>query len=313
MATTVDSSWICATELQLNDVSGSIDTLQCKLNALEEKMVFMSNIIESSNDSISNQLSAATLWLEIIAIIIAIVGGVVGFYINRKKHQVEAMAKVIDEKKEIVDKMAKDTEELDKKIHENLSALYKDLRKEETNALLDRLVLEPKDISNLIRILFARELESDAYLKLKEAFLKFKGEGLNDVELVGYEQSYMCLFFQHFSYKSLQDDDIRQMLVKYFTYVCNAAFKRDIIISTREICKALSDEASTFNKEDVLVGFLKAINASKHKTLEEVKNILEQNIIPQSLLQNAIKRCKDDNVYLQLFGIMPPEGEEEMI
>ena len=87
----------------------------------------------------------------------------------------------------------------DKKIHENLSALYKDLRKEETNALLDRLVLEPKDISNLIRILFARELESDAYLKLKEAFLKLKGEELNDVELVGYEQSYMCLFFQHFN------------------------------------------------------------------------------------------------------------------
>lgn len=332
MLAMADSIWMNATECQLNTVSCSIDSLQMKLNAIQYKTDMLSAIIETSNDSIGNQLSAATFWLEAIAIIIAIGGALLGIYINRKKKQIEFIAETIDKKKEVVDNVADATKELDRKIHSDMSSLYKDLRKEETNALLDRLILEPGDVTNLIKQLFARDLEDEFYGKLKEAYLKLKALEGNDggkeksddnakkkpknnllTGLWGFNESaegdYVLLFYQHFCFQSLKDADICPSLVEGFVQACSLAFKRDIIKSTIDLCKALSDSDSTFNKEDVLTAYLKALNFSKHKNLEDLRNIMEQNITPQTLLPNAIERCTQDGVYLELFGVTKPEED----
>lgn len=327
---TIDSSWICSTDYHLSIVSSTIDTLQCNMNALQAKVNMLSGIIEASNDSVSNQLSAASLWLEIIAIIIAVAGVFLGFYITKKKNQVENLtetvekfAKIIDEKKAVVDNVAKDAEALDKKIHNSISSLYADLHKEETRALLNRLVQEPGDISNLIRLLLARDMEDELFPKLKEAYLKFKSmpdnEGNIDLENENDDSSgelssiiifpdnkeadYILLFFQHYSFQSVNDDEIRPKMIEYFQQNCRLAFKRDIIKSTLDLCKALSDDDSTFNKEDVLVAYLKALNKCKHGTLKDLRNIMEQNIHPRDLLTSAIGRCKAESVNLKLFEI----------
>lgn len=328
----IDSIWITNTEYQLNNVSCEVDTLQYRLFAIQDKTDMLSAIIETSNESISNQLSAATFWLEAIAIIIAIGGGILGYYVTRKKRQIEAIAQTIDEKKQIVDKVAKATEELDKKIHSDMTSLYDDLRKEETNALLDRLIFEPGDITNLIKQLFARDLDDEFYIKLKEAYLKLlstvddeeKSKKDTDKTVIkprnilynnlGYKETaegdYVLLFFQHFCYLSIKDADICPSLVVGFGVSCNLAFKRDIIKSTIDLCKALSESDSVFNKEDVLTAYLKALNNSKHRNLNELRNIMEQNITPQALLHNAIERCTKDKVYLELFGVSKPENED---
>lgn len=81
------------------------------------------------------------------------------------------------------------------------------------------------------------------------------------------------------------------------------------LLELQVLCRALSNETSTFNKEDILVNYLKAIDKSKHKTFMDLKNIFEQNLVPQTLLQSAIKRCKKEKVYLQLFNVSQSEGE----
>ena len=316
----IDSIWVNSTEGELSDLSSAIDSLQCQLNTLQAKNDYLTNIIETANDSVANQLSSANYLLEIIAIMIAIVGGVLGYYIGKKKRQIDAIAVTIDDKEKTIGRISEATKELDKQIKGNLGELYNKLRSEETKALLDRLVLEPRDIGNLIQLLFARDLDEEGFLKLREAYLKLKNEPEDDTidERMGFlklrssfNEDYILLFYQHYSYLALKDDEIRADLVKGFNNNCQKAFKRDLIKSTIDICRVLNDDSASFNKEEVLTVYLKALNNCKYRNLEDLRNVFEQNITKTELLQKAIEKCTADGVYLDMFGIKKPEAVEE--
>jgi len=327
MMTHNDSIWARALEAHADSLQSKVDLLQGKLDALQGKTEFLSNVVETANDGVSNQLSAANNLLALVAVIMAVVGIWLGIYIAKKKNQidimastvdakkktVEQLAEIVDKKKEKVDEIAKSTEELDKKIHGDLTGLYQDLRKEETNALLDRLILEPFDICNVSDLLLAREIENGGFLKLKEAFLKLlkeqEGELPENIDKT-YRIRYIILFFQHFCYKALIDEEVAPSIIEYLDAGCQTAFKRDIIKSTTELCKAVSCENAKFNKEDVLVEFLLALNHSWHRNYKELRKIIEENITPNELLQSALERCKKDKVELLLFEETKQEESE---
>lgn len=314
------SIWVSSTEGKLSDMSSAVDSLQCQLNTLQAKNDLLTGIIEPANDCVANQLSAATYFLEIIAIGIAIFGSILGIYISKKKKQIEAIAATIDEKEKTIKTVSEATRELDKQIKGNIGELYKKLRNEETKALLDRLVLEPRDIGNLIQPLLARDLDEDGFSKLREAYLKLKNEPEydNPEEGIGAiihrdssDEDYILLFFQHYCYQALKDDEIRPNLLKGFSENCRKAFKRDLIKTTIDICKALNEDASSFNKEEVLTTYLKALNKCKYRNLEDLNNIFEQNITNPELLKKAKEKCTAEGVFLELFGIKKPEAEVE--
>lgn len=314
--TNCDSILANVLEQQMDSLRVEIDSLQLKFNVLQSKTESLYGIVETTNDGVNNQLASATILLEIIAILIVIVGGIIGYYINYKKKQIEDIASLVEGKKQAVDRMARETEILDTKIRHNMSDLYKDLRKEETNALLERLVLEPQDVENLGTALCARDIDEAGYVKLRTAYFKMKKmleEGSQENVVRDYSEYYIVLFYQHFFYKALNDDEISPEFENYYGEIFSRAYKRDMIKSTIDLCKALSEETSTFNKELVLVTYLKALNSSQFSELAELKNIFEQNIYPQTLLQNAIACCKDERVYLKLFNITPPENEKSVI
>lgn len=264
--THADSIWVNTLQEHADSLQCKVDSLQAKLEVLQNKTDLFCNIVDTANDGVSNQLASATFWLEVIAILIVIVGGAVGLYVDYKKRQIEDISITVEGKKRAIDRMVSETEKLDAKIRHNMSDLYKDLRKEETNALLDRLISEPYDICNLADLLASRELGSESYPQFKEAYMKFQEE---EKEMPGdkdgtYNLRFMVLFFQHFCFLSLNDEAIAPSIRRFFHEGCCAAFKRDIIRSTIGLCKAISDENSTFNKEDVLVDYLKALNNSQH-------------------------------------------------
>lgn len=325
--THADSIWAKALEAHSDSLQSKVDLLQTKLDALEGKTEFFANVVETANDGVSNQLSAANYLLTIVGVIVTIAAIWLGVQIEKKWHKMQSMAatvdekkktvtelaKIVDEKKEKVDIIAKATEDLDQKIHSNLSALYKDLRNEETNTLLDRLVLEPTDVSNLNGVLMSREINEEGYNKLKKAFLKLKEdqEG-QEINPLGHDYfgEFVVLFFQHFFYQAIMDDDISSEFESRYDMIFSRANKRDMIKSTTDLCKALSDRDATFEKEGILVSYLKSLNLSQYNNLPELKNIFKQNITPQTLLQSAIDRCTADHVYLTLFGITSPERDE---
>ena len=304
----VDSLLTKATELKLNNISCEIDSIHNQIESILVKEQLLSEIVEVSNNSISNQLSSANWFLAILAIVLAFLGFFLGIYIEKQKNKVEKIARIIEAKKKHVLEIAESTRKLDEKITNNVEGLYQRLRVEETKALLDRLICEPFDISNIITLLLARDLEIDGYTKLKEAyqiFLSHKGQAGYDnqsnISFAKKQLEYVVLFFQHYSYQSLKDDEIRPYIIQYYGNCFAIAFKRDMIKSTIDLCKALSDTDSTFNKEQVLAAYLKALNKSPFKELSDIKNLLLQNIIPQIILEKAVESCKKDGVELVLF------------
>ena len=85
----IDSLWVSSIESQLMGMQNTIDSLQSELTTLQTKTDLLTGIIETSNDSIANQLSAANNLLAFIAIALTIGGAIIGFYIRRKKLEVE--------------------------------------------------------------------------------------------------------------------------------------------------------------------------------------------------------------------------------
>ena len=321
-------------ELHSDSLQNRVDSLQGKLDVLQEKTNFLSNIIETANDGVSNQLSATNNLLALVAVIVTIAAIWLGILIEKRKRQIEKMAETIDLKKKAVEGLAstidgkkqevellaKTTEDLDKKIHSDIAGLYNDLRKEETKTLFQRIAKEPLDIDNLAQLLLAREVDPENFTLLKQAFLKLqeipKVEDKIDLEKgilrikTDTNHSFMLQFFQHFFYQSLKDDDIRPAFVDNFKNVFDNAFESDIIRATDGLCRALTDADSTFDKIEVLTEFLKAINDSKFSKFDIIREILQEKVTPQTLLQSSIERCKADSAYLSLFGINQPEGSE---
>ena len=312
----IDSIWVQSINTRLDELSQGMDSIQSRMDLLRTHTDMLSNIIETSNDSIANQLTAIDVLLALVAVVVGVASIILGMYISRKKQEIDAIAKTIADKKLLVDDVANTTKKLDEQIHNSMKDLYQQLRKEETNALLDRLVYEPMDVSNLCQLLLARDLDDNGYYKIREAYLTLisprdvVSQEEYETTIEPYIHDYLVLLFQHYCYKSIKDDKICSDLVKEFETLCNCAFKRDIIKSTIDLCRAVSEEDSAFNKLEVLTEYLKAINVSKHKNLEDLKNIMEQNIRPVLLLQNAIEQCKKDGIDLELFGTTKSEQNE---
>ncbi len=277
--------------------------LQCSSN----DVAIIKDIVEISNSSISSQISTLNAFIAGFSFIFVIAGIFLGLYIFRLEKRVVKIKDNIEEKESTIKFLAKTIEETDTKIKNDIGGLYTKLREEETLTLLKRLDEEPQDITNLGDMLLARQLPSEGFLLLKSAYKKLLPIGEDICQRVGFSLSkkelYLLMFFQHYMYESLLDNDLSEEMHSFISTGMDCAFKRDIIKTTEDFCKAISINTVSFDKKDYLADYLKALNNSKYKDLIELKNIFENNISSQNLLSNAIEKCAQDNVYLSLFGI----------
>jgi len=291
------------------------DTLQY-LQKINDNIDAVRRIVDLSNSTIANEISAVNTMLVAFTIGLTVVGVLLGIYITWLQLKVSKMSKNIEEKEQKIICLANTVEETDKKIHSDISDLYAQLRKEETMTLLHRLEEEPEDISNLVDLLLARPLDDNGFPILKRAFEKLMAihsEVDKDVFVnPERETQYVLLFFQHYLFQSILDDTLRTEVVKDLDSCMNCAFKHDIIKSTKDFCRALSNEDTTFEKTQLLIDYLKALNQSKYKDLEELKDIF-QEYLDKDLLVDAIDKCTTDKVYLGLFGVENPEKPIETV
>ena len=288
------------------------DTLKY-LQDMNENVDAIRRIVDVSNSTIANEISAVNTMLVAFTLVFGVVSVFLGFYISWLQRKVTKMSDNIEKKEQTIMSLAKAVEDTDNKIQSDISGLYAQLRKEETMTLLYRLEEEPEDISNLVKLLLARPLEKDGFPILKRAFrqlMTIDDEANNDDFLTpSKREQYTLLFFQHFLYQSILDDELRPEVVKDFNGDVECAFKSDILRSTKDLCKALSDHSATFDKIPLLKSYLIALNQSKFSDLKELRIIFQDNL-DKGLLVEALDQCTSDKVYISLFGIVAPSDDE---
>jgi hypothetical protein len=296
----------------LLNITMQTDTLQYLQN-INDNIDAVRRIVDVSNSTIANEISAVNTMLVAFTIVFGIVGVLLGVYISWLQRKVSRMSDNIAEKEQKIITLANTVEETDRKIHSDISGLYEELRNEETMALLHRLVEEPLDISNLSQLLFSRSLNAEGFVVLKQAYTKLKSLGpeIDEDRIIepSYRQQYIIIFFQHYLRESILDEDLRPDITKEYSRSIGCAFKRDIIKSTEDFCMALSDSKVLLDKVSLLVEYLKALNQSKYCNLEELKNIF-QDKLNSDLLVEAIDKCSTDKVYLTLFGVQAPNESD---
>lgn len=268
-------------------------------------------LIEHSNDVINTQLSTTNILIAAAGLALAVLGLVLGGYVDHMRRKVKKMSEDVEERAERISKLASAVEATDLKIQNDLAGLYSKLRKEETITLLRRLEEEPLDIHNLSRQLLSREIDQEGYQILRNAYRALEStDQANDS--VGFfsgsnKDSYLLLFFQHFMYNAIQDDELRPELINFYATGFNCAFQRDIVKTTRDLCRAMAEDTCKFEREKVLVPYLKAIQTSKFKTLGPLKDILEDELKQTRVLVDSIEQCRQDGIFLEMFGIINPE------
>ena len=297
------------TSMILLSTTISSDTLQYLQN-INDNIDAVRRIVDVSNSTIANEISAVNTMLVAFTIVFGIVGVLLGIYISWLQRKVSKMSDNIEEKEQKISLLAKTVEDTDNKIQSDISGLYTKLRKEETLTLLHRLEEEPEDITNLADLLLARPLDDNGFPILKRAFVNLmainSGVAKDEFTDSMNETRYVLLLFQHYLFQSILDDELRPIIVKDLNSCMDCAFKHDIIKSTKDFCRALSNEDATFEKKQLLIDYLKALNQSKYKGLVELRDVF-QEYLDKNLLVEAIDKCTTDKVYLRLFGVENPE------
>ena len=85
------------------------------------------SIVDISNATIANEISAVNTILVVFTIVFGIIGIFLGWYISFLQKKVTKMSDNIAEKEQSIIKLANTVEETDKKIRSDISGLYAEL------------------------------------------------------------------------------------------------------------------------------------------------------------------------------------------
>jgi len=277
------------------------------LQYLSDNLRTVIDIVELSNSTISNQISASSHFLSVVVVVVTIVGLLIGVYVTNTFNKVITIKQESDQILSKMSNIKADIDAVNKQINCDLEGLYQRLRNEETKNILDRLVEVPLDLCNTYMILLSRDIEECNFSRLKEAYHNLCDSGqeneiLNPITGT-YKDGYFLLLFQHFTYNTILDNELRDTLIEKFGGCINCAFKRDIVKSTKDLCRALSDTKAVFDKTHVLTAYLKSLNSSKYKEDKDLKNILETEINDITILPSAIEYLQGKGYQLIMFNL----------
>lgn len=272
-----------ATELnslqeQLQSQEQAISELAGSQQLTDKAVEQLSTVMEISNSSIGNALSATNTFIAIAALIVAVAAIVLGVYVYKMERKIKDMKDVVSKKEEEVKKLTD-------QINNDINGLFDRIRREDTKAYLKRLEEVPRDIANLGEILFTRQLIEEDFKTLKDAYLKLKRnkEDGKDCDGVTYGEMYLSLFFQHFPGRALQDTELHEDIIFFFDYGVGAAFSNDIEKEVKEIGTVVSDKNVLTDRENILLLLRKAIAKSDYKNDETVLKLLKDSVNDEEL------------------------------
>nr|WP_315158092.1 hypothetical protein [uncultured Flavobacterium sp.] len=265
-----------------------IENLKAKLDDLERKLEYQSNqinsqagMLDTAFDGVSTELGASSNSISMFSIIIAILSIGLGLYITKIEKSIKTM---VEDSETLMQKnieIKKNVEALSDKITKDSGGLYKIIRNEESNHLLDRLISVPEDILNLFYSIASRDLEEQHFFKLKEAYLQIKDDD-------AYSEDYLTLLFQHFTGLSLLDEDIRLEFLNNIKVSLKNSFKSDIVKSSKDFFDTIVEQEIDNYKSEINK-FVEGICESTFSDREEIYFQINNSVNSRELKFNIYK------------------------
>ncbi len=281
------------------------DTVSFHIERLTYEVQTLKDMVGISNSLIANEISSVNLVLTIVSIIIAVLSAILGWYVTMMYNRIKDMKKDITDKEASVMETSKKVNEINEKIQSDISGLFSQLEEEESIRLLKRLERIPEDIGNLNETLLTRELDNKWFPILKNAYFKLlRGKEADFIPRLGSQSkknSYLLLFFQHYLGLAVTDKDLQEDIINYFPSGCMCAFENDIEKSTKDLLEALNKLPNRGKATEILAKYLMAVNESRHKDYNVLKDILVNGSSCSALLEGAIQICRNNGTELILF------------
>lgn len=290
-----------------DNTNQSIEDIYKQIESISYCVNVQKDLISQEQSVIENSMSSINTLLTIISIVLSAGGIFLGWYVNRKEKNMQVLLSKVEENKADVEKLEektlktkKEIENLNEDITNDIEGLYDKLRKEETKSLIQRLVYEPQDISNICNLLLARTIDATNFKYLITAYRNYKASySYNDNKsiLVGLspKQEYLVLFFQHFCGQAISHDLVRDDLIKFFPDAFRCAFKSDVINSTHSFITCINKD-DNLDKINILYDYLYALINSKHKDCKEAYEIIISKYNNDSELQMTCKNLVDKKI-----------------
>lgn len=281
-----------------------IEILKSKLEDLEKKLEYQNNqinsqagMLDTAFDGVSTELGASSNTISIFSIIIALLTIGLGWYITKIEKSIKTM---VDDSETLMQRnieIKETIEALSDKITKDSGGLYKIIRNEESNHILDRLISVPEDILNLFSSIASRDLEEVHFLKLKEAYLQVQNDDT-------YKTNYLTLLFQHFSGLSLLDEDIRTDFFLNIEDSLENSFKNDVIKSSKDFFDTIAElEITTYKSEinQFIKSICKSVFSDKEEVYFQINNSINSRELKFNLYEN-IEVISETLMFRKKFG-----------
>ncbi|MDD4970215.1 MAG: hypothetical protein PHT07_12390 [Paludibacter sp.] len=264
-------------QIEIKKLETEIVQSKRELLDIKSRLAIQENINEKTINNISSQLDAASLNITIFGILFGIAAIILGIYVTRIENKVVRMK---EESTCLLNETKKNKEEvvsINNLIQKDIYGLYLKIKREETNHILNRLLIVPNDVSNFMDQLLSRELEKEDFKILKDAYLKLlklpeEQRGKSGFGLT-YEGKYKLLFFQHFLDLSIKDEIISRDLIDFYPQGIYCSFENDIIKSTKDLMK-VTIESGYRTMTNELNSYIKGLSESNFKNSEIIYKII---------------------------------------
>ena len=298
--------------IDMEDIEESVDGLAKQVENLSYLVETQKEIISQEQSAIENSMGAVNIFLAAFTLIITIGGIFLGWFINRKEKNVQALLMQVETKKEEVEKLEEKTSktkddivELNNNINGDIEGLYERLKKEETVSLFRRLVEVPWDISNVGTLLLARKIDISNFKYLVLAYRNLKDSGTDGQTggiMYSYKDMYLVQFFQHFCGPAISHSLIKDDLIEFFPAGFSCAYQSDIEYSTNSLIMSLNRDKSIGNKPEILYTYIKALNESKHNTTSIPYEIIVSKYDNDDDLIQIWEQLISNSIIIKQFG-----------
>jgi len=223
-----------------------ITDLKEELSRLDSENRTISELCSRSNEAISNQIAESSNFLQVWGYIAAVIGVIFAVYITWIQNKV---SKIFKESKIIFRDQIRTKQEMKKTqdlINNNLGKLYSQLQEQEINYLIERMKNVPEDFENIFNRLAVINIPNKYFNEFKILILA-NNALIDTTKQDNYIITLMALSIQHFPKETVNDNELREIMLKKFNEILTCLFVKEIERLIESICLFIANQPLTSN------------------------------------------------------------------